>query len=158
MSIGSKRWKQIAGALSCTLSAPLALASSASMSAPSSFDLLTTLGSLVLVIGVILLLAWLLKRMQVPAFGQQKGLKIVSQLPVGTKERIAVIQVGEEQFLVGITSQSIQTLAKLEKPLKEEELANTAFAKLEKPLKEEELANTAFANQFSQLIKKNDKR
>jgi flagellar protein FliO/FliZ len=141
MSIGSKRWKQIAGALSCTLSAPLALASSASMSAPSSFDLLTTLGSLVLVIGVILLLAWLLKRMQVPAFGQQKGLKIVSQLPVGTKERIAVIQVGEEQFLVGITSQSIQTLAKLEKPLKEEALANTAFA-----------------NQFSQLIKKNDKR
>ena len=73
MSTGSKRWKQIAGALSCTLSAPLVLASSASMSAPSSFDLLTTLGSLVLVIGVILLLAWLLKRMQVPAFGQQKG-------------------------------------------------------------------------------------
>ncbi|MCF7481151.1 flagellar biosynthetic protein FliO [Vibrio sp. J1-1] len=141
MISGSKRWKQMLGALSSTLSAPLAFASSASLSAPSSFDLFTTLGSLVLVIGVILLLAWLLKRMQGPTFGQQKGLKIVRQLPVGTKERIAVIQVGEEQFLVGITSQSIQTLAKLEKPLKEEELANNAFA-----------------NQFSQLIKKNDQR
>ncbi|MDG2855508.1 flagellar biosynthetic protein FliO, partial [Vibrio parahaemolyticus] len=65
---------------------------------------------------------------------------IVSQLPVGTKERIAVVQVGEEQFLVGITSQSIQTLAKLDKPLKEEELATNAFA-----------------TQFSQLIKKHDK-
>ncbi|MBE5150603.1 flagellar type III secretion system pore protein FliP [Vibrio parahaemolyticus] len=131
----TKRLKQITGALALMLSAPYAFAA-----APSNLDLATTLGSLVLVIGVILLLAWLLKRMQVPALGQQKGLRIVSQLPVGTKERIAVVQVGEEQFLVGITSQSIQILAKLEKPLKEEELATNAFA-----------------SQFSQLIKKNDK-
>ncbi len=111
------RLKQITGALGLMLSAPYAFAA-----APSNLDLATTLGSLVLVIGVILLLAWMLKRMQVPALGQQKGLRIISQLPVGTKERIAVVQVGEEQFLVGITSQSIQTLAKLETPLKEEEL------------------------------------
>ncbi|MFH0291796.1 flagellar biosynthetic protein FliO [Vibrio alginolyticus] len=129
------RLKQITGALSLILSAPYAFAA-----APNNLDLATTLGSLVLVIGVILLLAWLLKRMQVPAMGQQKGLRIVSQLPVGTKERIAVVQVGEEQFLVGITGQSIQTLAKLDKPLKEEELATNAFA-----------------TQFSQLIKKHDK-
>ncbi|EPR7491566.1 flagellar biosynthetic protein FliO [Vibrio alginolyticus] len=129
------RLKQITGALSLILSAPYAFAA-----APNNLDLATTLGSLVLVIGVILLLAWLLKRMQVPVMGQQKGLRIVSQLPVGTKERIAVVQVGEEQFLVGITSQSIQTLAKLDKPLKEEELATNAFA-----------------TQFSQLIKKHDK-
>ncbi|GAJ78732.1 flagellar biosynthesis protein FliQ [Vibrio sp. JCM 18905] len=130
------RLTQITGALSLMLSAPYAFAA-----APNNLDLATTLGSLVLVIGVILLLAWLLKRMQVPAMGgQQKGLRIVSQLPVGTKERIAVVQVGEEQFLVGITSQSIQTLAKLDKPLKEEELATNAFA-----------------TQFSQLIKKHDK-
>ena len=129
------RLKQMAGTLGLTLIAPYALAA-----APSNLDLATTLGSLVLVIGVILLLAWMLKRMQVPALGQQKGLRIVSQLPVGTKERIAVVQVGEEQLLVGITSQSIQTLAKLETPLKEEELASGAFA-----------------TQFSQLMKKNDK-
>ncbi|YCO04510.1 flagellar biosynthetic protein FliO [Vibrio sp. VNB-15] len=129
------RLKQITGALGLMLSAPYAFAA-----APTSLDLATTLGSLVLVIGVILLLAWLLKRMQVPSMGQQKGLRIVSQLPVGTKERIAVVQVGEEQFLVGITSQSIQTLAKLETPLKEEALATSAFA-----------------SQFSQLIKKHDK-
>ncbi|CAH1570387.1 Flagellar biosynthesis protein fliO [Vibrio rotiferianus] len=126
---------QMTGALSLALSAPCAFAA-----APNSLDMATTLGSLVLVIGVIIFLAWLLKRMQVPAMGQQKGLRIVSQLPVGTKERIAVVQVGEEQFLVGITSQSIQTLAKLEQPLKEDELATNAFA-----------------SQFSQLIKKNDK-
>ncbi|WP_408058802.1 flagellar biosynthetic protein FliO [Vibrio mytili] len=129
------------GALGLMLSAFSASAfATQSPSAPSSFDLVATLGSLVLVIGVILLLAWLLKRMQVPAMGGNKGLRIVSQLPVGTKERIAVVQVGEEQFLVGITPHSIQTLAKLEQPLKEEALATSAFA-----------------SQFSQLIKKNDK-
>ncbi|MEX3073709.1 flagellar biosynthetic protein FliO [Vibrio alginolyticus] len=108
--------------------------------APTSLDLATTLGSLVLVIGLILGLAWLLKRMKVPALGQQKGMRIISQLTVGPKERIAVIQVGDEQFLIGITTQSIQTLAKLEKPLDDQELASGSFA-----------------NQFSQLMKKNDK-
>ncbi len=121
--------------LAGVLSSPSAMAAGA-----DSLDLATTFGSLVLVIGIILFLAWLLKRMQVPALGQQKGLRIVTQLPVGTKERIAVVQVGEEQFLVGITSQSIQNLAKLESPLKEE-ASETA----------------TFASQFSQIIKKHDK-
>ena len=58
------RLKQITGALGLTLSAPYAFAA-----APSNLDLATTLGSLVLLIGVILLLAWMLKRMQVPALG-----------------------------------------------------------------------------------------
>jgi len=117
------------------LSAPYAFAAS-----PSYLDISTTLGSLVLVIGIILLLAWLLKHMQAPIMREQNGLRIVSQLTVGTKERIVVVQVGEEQFLVGITSQSIQTLAKLDKPLKEEASVNNAFA-----------------TQFSRLIKKHDK-
>lgn len=130
------RLKQLLGALGLMLSVPHTLSAAPISTAPTNLDFATTLGSLVLVIGVILLLAWLLKRMKVPALGQQKGLRIVSQLPVGPKERIAVVHVGEEQFLVGITSQSIQTLAKLEKPLKED------------------LTSSAFAHQFSQLIKK----
>lgn len=94
----------------------------------SPFDLATTLGSLVLVIGVILALAWVLKRMKVPSLVNQQGLKIVRQIPVGTKERIAIVQAGEEQFLVGITSQSIQLISKLEQPLDEAEMAQPAFA------------------------------
>lgn len=158
------RVQQFAVALGLMLSAPYALAEQAGSplqttsaaesvsaaartststplsTAPTSLDLATTLGSLVLVIGLILGLAWLLKRMKVPALGQQKGMRIISQLTVGPKERIAVIQVGDEQFLIGITTQSIQTLAKLEKPLDDQELASGSFA-----------------NQFSQLMKKNDK-
>ncbi len=93
----------------------------------SQLDLATTLGSLLFVIALILLLAWLLKRMRVPAFGQQKGLSIIKQLPVGTRERVMIIQVGEEQYLIGVTTQSIQLLAKLDNPLIQEELLKPPF-------------------------------
>ncbi|HGF7476340.1 TPA: flagellar biosynthetic protein FliO [Vibrio mimicus] len=105
----------------------------------SQLDLATTFGSLLFVIALIFFLAWLLKRMRVPAFGQQKGLSIVKQLPVGTRERVMIIQVGEEQYLIGVTTQSIQLLAKLDNPLTQEELPATPFS-----------------NQLMQLLKKNE--
>lgn len=113
----------------------------AAPSAPSSqLDWATTFGSLLFVIALILFLAWVLKRMRVPSMSNQKGLSVVRQIAVGTRERVAIIQAGEEQFLVGITPQSIQLIAKLEKPLSQEELAASPFA-----------------NQLTQLMKKNDK-
>jgi flagellar protein FliO/FliZ len=38
-------------------------------------------------------------------------------MSAGTKERVLVIEVGDEQHLVGITSHNISHLAKLEVPL-----------------------------------------
>ena len=104
-------------------------------------DLLTTLGSLIFVLAVIFALAWLLKKMRVPAMGSQKGLAIMKQIPVGTRERIAVIKAGDEQFLVGITSQSINLISRLDNPIDEEQETNNQFA-----------------NQFSQLLKSNEKK
>ncbi|WP_172561580.1 flagellar biosynthetic protein FliO [Vibrio furnissii] len=107
----------------------------------TSLDLATTFGSLLFVIALILFMAWLLKRMRVPAFGQQKGLSVVRQLPVGTKERVMIVQAGDAQFLIGVTSQSIQLISKLDTPLKQEELESTPFS-----------------NQLTQLLKKHDKK
>ncbi|EGU48257.1 polar flagellar assembly protein FliO [Vibrio ichthyoenteri ATCC 700023] len=110
--------------------------------APSSqFDWATTFGSLLFVIALILLLAWMLKRMRVPTMTNQKGLNVVRQVAVGTRERILIVQAGEEQFLVGVTPQSIQLISKLEKTLSQEELATSPFA-----------------SQLTQLLKKNDKK
>lgn len=119
----------------------LALLSCPAFAAPSSsLDIATTLGSLLFVLGFILFLAWLLKRMKVPVFGQQKGFQIIRQLPVGTKERIMIVQAGEEQFLIGVTSHSIQLIAKLDSPLTQEAQDQTPFA-----------------HQLTQLLKKHDK-
>ncbi len=105
-------------------------------------DLAATLGSLIFVIALILFFAWVLKRMRFTGVVGSPGsnIGIVKQLSVGTKERVAVIQVGEEQFLIGITSQNINMLSKLEKPLD-----------IEKP------TLTPFSTQLSQLMKKNAK-
>lgn len=108
----------------------------------TNIDLAATLGSLVFVIALIIFFAWVLKRMKVPGVigGSGSAMSIVKQLPVGTKERIAVVQVGEEQFLIGITSQNINMLSKLEKPLE---------------ISESKLA--PFSAQLSQLMKKDAK-
>ncbi|NOH95485.1 flagellar biosynthetic protein FliO [Vibrio sp. 99-70-13A1] len=120
----------------------MALISPATFAASAdSLDLATTFGSLVFVIVFILFLAWLLKRMQVPTMTNQQGLSIVRQIAVGTKERIAIVQAGEEQFLVGITTHSIQLISKLDKPLTQEMLEKSAFS-----------------SQLSQLLKKDAKK
>ncbi len=119
----------------------LSLVASPVLAAQSDqFDIAATLGSLLFVIAIIIGMAWLLKRMRVPAFGQQKGLSVVRQLPVGTKERLMIVQAGEEQFLIGVTAHSIQLLSKLETPLTQEELESVPFS-----------------NSLTQLLKKNDK-
>ncbi|KGY13820.1 flagellar biosynthesis protein FliO [Vibrio tubiashii] len=123
---------------SLTLLSPSAFAT---VSTPGSeLDWATTMGSLIFVVAFILFLAWLLKRMRLPAFSNQKGLSVVRQIVVGHKERIVIVQAGEEQFLVGVTAQSIQLISKLEKPLSQEEMATSPFS-----------------NQLTQLLKNNDK-
>ena len=101
---------------------------------PVGLDLATTVGSLLLVVMVILAMAWMLKRMRMPQLGSQNDFTIVRQLALGTKERLVVIQAGEEQFVVGVTSQQIQLISKLETPLT---VSNSA----------------PFASQLNQLLK-----
>lgn len=107
----------------------------------AGLDLVTTFGSLALVVGLIFLMAWLLKRMRLPVMTGQKDLRIIRQVAVGTRERIAVVQVGEEQFLVGITAQSVNLLSRLDKPITD----------LQAEL-------SPFASQFTQLLRKDDKK
>ncbi|WP_154124428.1 flagellar biosynthetic protein FliO [Grimontia hollisae] len=117
----------------------LMFAPAAYAAAPDGQDLATTLGALVLVIGVIFGLAWVLKRMQVPSLmGAKAGLKVVSQLPLGQKERVVVLDVNGEQVLVGVTPQQITLLKTLNNPIEESEPAKS------------------FSSQLNQILKKND--
>jgi flagellar protein FliO/FliZ len=65
----------------------------------------------------------------------------VRQVAVGTRERIAVVQAGDEQFLVGITTQSVNLISRLDKPITEQVTEAAPFA-----------------NQLTQLLKKDDKK
>jgi len=88
-----------------------------------------TLG-MVLVLGLIISIAWLLKRsgrFQMAAGG---GLRVLGGLSMGARERVVLLQVGETQLLVGVAPGRVQTLHVLDKPLESvhEAAAVPAFA------------------------------
>jgi len=66
---------------------------------------------------LIFILAYGAKRLQnmQPSHGQH--IKTLTSVSLGMKEKIALIQVGDQQLLVGITPHSINTLLVLEQPL-----------------------------------------
>jgi len=66
--------------------------------------------TLVAIIGLILGLGWLAKRFGgLNAMGM-RDMKVVSAIPVGAREKVALLDVGGTQILIGITSQNINHL------------------------------------------------
>lgn len=66
--------------------------------------------------------AWLIKRMGTLNPNHSSNLKIIAGLSVGQREKIVVVQVMDEQLLVGITQSNIQLLSKLEQPIPEQSM------------------------------------
>ena len=98
---------------------PVAKAAVPAAHAPSSPGLAGAFFALLLVLGLILGLAWLLKRMPGTGLGirPSEQLRVVSMLSVGAKERVMVIEVGKEQLLIGVTAGGITALHTLPEPL-----------------------------------------
>lgn len=91
-----------------------AFAQAESLSNPTS--IVSIFLSLLLVIAIVIALALIMRRFNVTATGQGQ-LTVVASMVAGTRERVLVIEVGEEQHLIGVTATNINHLAKLEKPL-----------------------------------------
>ena len=89
--------------------------------------------ALVLVIGLILLLGWLAKRM--PGLGgarNNSALRIVGSLALGPRDRVVVVAVGDTQLLLSVGSGGTRTLHTLDAPLpvQIETKTTPAFAQL----------------------------
>lgn len=76
---------------------------------------------LLLTIGIIFLLAWLATKARAirPMSGHQ-AIRPVATLSLGVKERLALVQVGEKQILLGITAHQITALAEFDEPVASE--------------------------------------
>lgn len=110
-----------------TMAAPAAI--SQPVSSSSIMEL--TLG-LIFVILLIFVIAWFIKRFSIfhPVASDQ--LKVVAGIHLGQREKIILVQVGEEQILVGLTATDIRTLHVLETPLAVQDnksAMNSEFAK-----------------------------
>lgn len=80
-------------------------------------SLLSVLLSLLLIIGLILALAWFLRRFGQVGSSRQGAMRVVASLALGTRERLLLVQVGEQQLLLGVTPQQVRTLHVFDEPV-----------------------------------------
>ena len=104
----------------------------------STYLLKITLG-LAFILVLIFFLAWLMKKMQLTPQSGQQMIRILSAISVGSRDRIALVEVGEEQILVGLTPGRIHKLHTLSTPVKATET---------------ESGHVAFSDRFSSLMKR----
>jgi flagellar protein FliO/FliZ len=77
----------------------------------STGSLLQTLFALILVLAVLGALAWFLKRYGPKVGGGNANLRVVGSLNLGGRERIVVVEVGNEWIVVGASPGRINALA-----------------------------------------------
>ncbi len=79
--------------------------------------LLKLTGGLILVVAAIFAFAWLVKKLNLNQQSSHGLIRIVAGLPLGTRDRIVLVQVGDEQILLGLTPGRIEKLHTLAQPL-----------------------------------------
>lgn len=72
--------------------------------------------SLLMVLGLIIISALVLKRFNLTQQNSSQ-LKVIASLSLGTKERVIIVQIGEEQLVLGVCPQQISLLKNLETPI-----------------------------------------
>ena len=100
------------------------------MSDPTSWaSLLRVFAGLVLVLGIFFFVLRVLKRTQPGLVGGRADFRVVASLMVSARERLLLLQVGEQQILVGTGPQGLRTLHVLPQPLgPQKSEASPAFA------------------------------
>lgn len=86
--------------------------------APDTMGTLVSLGiGLLAVIAIIYGCVWIIRRMNGMTGMNNQAIKVVSVMALGARERIALIEVGGQQILVGITPSAIRTLHVFDEPV-----------------------------------------
>ena len=80
-------------------------------------DALSVSIGLIFILLLIFSLAWFMRKMGYSNISGQGQLSILATLNLGQKEKIILLQVGQQQMLVGITATQINTLHVLKEPL-----------------------------------------
>lgn len=82
----------------------------------ANLDVASVILSLLLVLVLIIAVAFVLKRFN-PQGTSLSGMKIISTLHLGTKEKLVVVDVDGTQLLLGVTAHQVSLIQTLEKPM-----------------------------------------
>ena len=91
---------------------------------------------LLLVLGLIFALAWLLRRVQNTGTRQGQVIELISSRALGARDRLVLVQVGNEQILLGLTPGRITPLHVLKEPVHVPDAAQKATPEFAKRLME----------------------
>ena len=92
----------------------------------SGSGLLELAAGLMLVIALILLMAWLYRRVGQGALGLGSVIRIVSAVSLGNRDRIALVEVGDKFILLGISPGRINSLHVFDEEFKNKLAQETA--------------------------------
>ena len=109
--------------LFAALSAPLLAAAQTAARPPytppetavSAGSVLQVIFSLLLVLAAVVLVAWILKRINLPQHGAGNLLKVISGVAVGQRERIVLVEVNDTWLVVGVAPGQVRTLHSMPK-------------------------------------------
>jgi flagellar protein FliO/FliZ len=93
-------------------------------------QLLQLLFGLLVVVGLIFALAWLMRRVQRGVPGNAQVIELVGSRAIGPRDRLVLVQIGDEQILLGVTPGRITPLHVLSQPVlvPERQPVNSEFA------------------------------
>lgn len=114
--------------------------------AVSSGNIVQIIFSLLLVLAAIVLVAWLLKRMNVTQRGSGNLLKVLGAVPIGQRERIVLVEVNDTCLVVGIGPGQIRTLHTFQK--QELQMAEDSVQRTENSV----IDPQPFKNKFADLL------
>ncbi|MGL5292018.1 MAG: flagellar biosynthetic protein FliO [Vibrionaceae bacterium] len=117
-------------------------------------DNMTTVLVLLSVIALIFAIAHWVKRMNLSPLSGKAGVKLISQLALGQKERIMVIDVNGEQMVIGITAHNINLLKVLDTPITPAVSESANDESRHKEANKDEAGTASFAQKLAQVIKK----
>ncbi|MBE9609961.1 flagellar biosynthetic protein FliO [Chitinilyticum piscinae] len=78
--------------------------------------LLQVVLALAIVLGLIVVGAWLMRRFSLLPRSAQGRLRVVSGVMVGTRERVVIVELNETWLVLGVTSEQVNLLHTLPKP------------------------------------------
>ncbi|MDD0974580.1 flagellar biosynthetic protein FliO [Pseudomonas fontis] len=113
LAAASSLWVEVAVA-AAPAAAPVAAA--AATESPTAQLTQLVLG-LLLVLGLIFFLAWLLRRVQHATPGSKQVIEVVGVRTVGPRDRLLLVQIGDEQILIGHTPGTLTALHVMKQPV-----------------------------------------
>jgi len=83
--------------------------------AVSTGSVLQVIVSLLLVLAAVVMVAWVLKRINLPQQGSANALKVISGVAVGQRERVVLVEVNDTWLVVGVAPGQVNALHSMPK-------------------------------------------